>query len=640
MRKDAKIDSERDAAKGALIVGALGVVFGDIGTSPLYTVQTVFNPGDPHPVAVSEDRVFGIVSLIFWSVMIIVTVTYVLLVMRADNEGEGGIMALITLIRRRRVPGGRRTKAALAALGIFGASLFLGDSMITPAISVLSAVEGLKVASPSLDQLIVPITAGIIVALFLLQRVGTAAVGRLFGPVMLVWFVVIGACGVNGVADHPEILKALSPTYALDFFFTNFSIAFFALAAVVLAVTGAEALYADMGHFGRAPITRAWLVLVFPACILSYMGQGALILDDARNISSPFFLLAPDWGRWPLIVLATAATVIASQAVITGAFSVAHQAVQLGYLPRLRITHTSAEAVGQIYVPWINWMLMVAVLTLVFTFESSVALAFAFGMAVTGTITITTLLFFYVVRHQWGTPLWLVVIGAGGLLTVDLLFLTANLTKLTHGAWLPLLIAITAFTVLTTWQRGRELVTRRREHEEGSLRAFIDDLHRRRVPVRRVPGAAVFLNRTKVTAPLAMRASVEHLHALSEDVVILSIETRPVPHVPLADRLVIDDLGYADDGITHVGARFGYMDDPNVPEVLAGIEQRRLEAPFDVAKASYFLSTIELCRGDATGMSRWRKRLFLATSRITADAAEYFRLPRDRTVIIGSRIEV
>jgi KUP system potassium uptake protein len=635
-----KTQSTRTPARGALILGALGVVFGDIGTSPIYTVQTVFNPSDPHPVTVTHDSVFGIVSMIFWSVTIVVTVTYVFLVMRADNDGEGGIMALITLIRRREVPGGRRTKVVLAGLGIFGASLFLGDSMITPAISVLSAVEGLKVASPSLEHLVVPITAGIIVALFMVQRLGTATVGRLFGPVMIVWFVVIGACGVNGIADHPEILKALSPTYALDFFFNHFSIAFFALAAVVLAVTGAEALYADMGHFGRAPITRAWLLLVFPACILSYMGQGALVLDDPSNISSPFFLLVPDWGRWPLVFLATAATVIASQAVITGAFSVAHQAVQLGYLPRLRIAHTSEETIGQIYVPWINWLLMVSVLTLVFTFETSAALAFAFGMAVTGTITITTLLFFYIVRHQWGKPLWLVALGAGPLLTVDLLFLGANLTKLAHGAWLPLLIAVTAFTVLTTWQRGREIVTRRRELAEGPLRDFIDDLHTRKYPVVRVPGTGVFLNRNAETAPLAMRAIVEHLHAVSEHVVILSIETLAVPHVVPAERLVVDDLGYTDDGITHATARFGYMDRADVPSVLRLLEHSDIECPLEVDEASYFLSTIELVLSDEPGMSRWRKRLFLATAHIAADAAEYFGLPRDRTVILGSRIEI
>ena len=629
-----------DTARGALILGALGVVFGDIGTSPIYTIQTVFNPGDPHPIAVSHDSIFGIVSMIFWSVTIIVTVTYVLLVMRADNNGEGGIMALITLIRRGPMAGRRQVTMLLAGLGIFGASLFLGDSMITPAISVLSAVEGLKIAAPSLEHLVVPITAAIIVVLFLLQRLGTGVVGRLFGPVMLVWFLTIAACGIDGIADHPEILKALSPTYALDFFFNHFDLAFFSLAAVVLAVTGAEALYADMGHFGRPPITRAWLMLVFPACILSYMGQGALILDNPRNISSPFFLLVPDWGQWPLVILATAATVIASQAVISGAFSVAQQAGQLGYLPRLRIVHTSAAAKGQVYVPWINWLLMVSVLTLVLTFESSANLAFAFGMAVTGTITITTLLFFYVVRHQWRKPLWLVAIGAGFLLTIDLLFLAANATKIVHGAWLPLAIALIAFTILTTWQRGREIVTRRREQAEGPLRRFVDDLHASKPPVLRVPGTAVFLNRNKITAPLAMRASVKHLHALNEHVVILSIETQDVPHVPPAERIVIDDLGYTDDGITHATARFGYMDQPNVPAVMRLIEKSDIESPVDVANASYFLSTIDLCRGDAPGLSRWRKTLFLATAQITADAADYFALPRERTVILGSQIEL
>ncbi|HEX6457528.1 MAG TPA: KUP/HAK/KT family potassium transporter [Thermoleophilaceae bacterium] len=634
-------DADRTrAARAALTIGALGVVFGDIGTSPLYAIQTIFDPHDPHPVAATNTSVLGILSMVFWSIVLVVTVTYVLLVMRADNQGEGGIMALITLIRRGRELGRGHRTAALAALGIFGASLFLGDSMITPAISVLSAVGGLKVASPSIGHLVVPITAAIIVALFLFQRAGTTVVGRLFGPIMLVWFTVIAVCGINGITKHPSILRALSPTYAVSFFFSHFSTAFFALAGVVLAVTGAEALYADMGHFGRAPITRAWLFLVFPACTLSYMGQGALVLDNPANISNPFFLLVPHWAQWPLVFLATLATVIASQAVISGAFSVAYQAVQLGYLPRLRITHTSAETIGQIYVPGINWLLMVSVLTLVFTFESSTALAFAYGVAVTGTITITTLLFFFIVRHQWRKPLWLIAPVAGFLLAIDLMFLAANLTKVTHGAWLPLLIGITAYTILTTWQRGREIVTRRREDEEGPLQAFITDLHSRRYPVRRVPGTAVFLNRNNQTAPLAMRESVEHLHALSERVIIMSIYTEPVPHVPPAKRLSYDDLGYSDDGITHVGARFGYLDAANVPLVLQGMEEAQLEAPCDPATASYFLSKIELYKGDAPGLSRWRKVLFLATARITSEAADYFHLPRDRTVIMGSRIEV
>ncbi|HET9080139.1 MAG TPA: KUP/HAK/KT family potassium transporter, partial [Trebonia sp.] len=360
-------------ARGALELGALGVVFGDIGTSPLYTVQTVFDPADPHPVRVTDQNVFGVVSLIFWSVIAIVMVTYVLLVMRADNDGEGGIMALITLIRRHRVPSGRRVAMTLTLLGIFGASLFFGDSMITPAISVLSAIEGAQVAAPSVGTIVLPITAVILFGLFVLQKFGTSAVGRLFGPVMLIWFLVIAAWGIHGIAGHPAILEALSPSYAATFLFGHFGTAFFAMSAVVLAVTGAEALYADMGHFGRGPITRAWVFAVFPACILNYLGQGALVLADHGAISNPFFLLVPAWARVPMVIMATAATVIASQAVISGAFSVTRQAAQIGYLPRLRIAHTSAETVGQVYVPWINWLLMISVLALVVTFKTSSA---------------------------------------------------------------------------------------------------------------------------------------------------------------------------------------------------------------------------------------------------------------------------
>jgi KUP system potassium uptake protein len=632
----------RETLRAAVVVGALGVVFGDIGTSPIYTIQTVFNPADPHPVPISTDNVFGVVSLVFWSVMIIVTLTYVSLVMRASNEGEGGIMALITLLSRW---GGddarsRRRTTVLASVGIFGAALFFGDSMITPAISVLSAVEGVKVIEPALEELIVPLTAVIIVLLFAVQRRGTAAIGRLFGPVMIAWFVAIGACGVAGIAEHPEILQALSPTYAVGFLAGNFGVAFFALAAIVLAVTGAEALYADMGHFGRGAIVRGWLVLVLPACVLSYFGQGALILGDPSTVSSPFFLLTPEWGRLPMVLLATAATVIASQAVITGAYSVASQAAQLGYLPRLRIAHTSESTIGQIYVPWINWILMISVLTLVFAFRSSAALAYAFGMAVITTITITTLLFFYLARIHWRTPLWLVVLGGGSLLLVDLLFLAANLTKLVHGAWLPLLIGLTAFTVMTTWQRGREVVTRERERAEGSLREFVDELHERRPPLPQVPGTAIFLNRGKESAPLAMRASVEHNRVRHQHVVILSIETLPVPRVPDADRIEVDDLGFAGDGIVHVSARFGYMETPDVPRALGQLDPRQAEGLIDTDQASYFLSKIELTKGDAPTMARWRKRLFIATSYLTADAAEYFGLPRNRSVIMGSRIEV
>jgi KUP system potassium uptake protein len=626
--------------KGAIVIGALGVVFGDIGTSPIYTLQTVFNPADPHPVPISEANILGVVSTIFWSVMIIVTLTYITLVMRVNNDGEGGIMALITLLRRWGSRNQMRGAVFLASLGIFGAALFFGDSMITPAISVLSAVEGLEVVRPGLDSIVVPLTALIIVVLFAFQRRGTAAVGRLFGPVMVIWFITIGAAGVYGITREPRILEALSPTYAIEFLTGNFDIAFFSLAAIVLSVTGAEALYADMGHFGRKAIVRGWLGLVLPALALSYLGQGAVLLGNPGHADSPFFLLVPGWGRLPLVILATLATVIAAQAVITGAFSVASQAGQLGYLPRLRIAHTSESTIGQIYVPWINWLLMVAVLVLVFAFRTSASLAYAYGMAVIITITITTLLFFYLARVRWKTPLWQVVIGGGLLLAFDVFFLSANLTKLQHGAWLPLLIGVSAFTVMTTWKRGREIVTAQRDKAEGSLRDFVGELQDREQALSRVPGTAIFLNRGKATAPLALRANVDHNHVRHDHVVILSIETLPLPRLAEDQRIIVDNLGYAGDGITHVTARFGYVETPDVPALLRALDEEQTEGPISVDEASYFLSKIELVRGPSHTMAPWRKRLFIATSYITADAAEFFSLPRDRTVIMGSRIEV
>lgn len=633
-------DTGRKGLGAGLAVSALGVVFGDIGTSPIYTMQTVFDPGDPHPVPISRDHIYGVVSVIFWSVMLIVTITYVSLVMRANNDGEGGVMALITLVKRSSDKLGKRTAGILAGLGILGAALFFGDSMITPAISVLSAVEGAKTINPGLADWVVPITAVIIAVLFSVQRHGTAAVGRLFGPVMILWFGAIGACGVMGISKEPEILRALNPMYALGFMAGHFHIAFFALAAIVLSVTGAEALYADMGHFGRKPITLAWLLLVFPACTLSYFGQGALLLQNPSVHDAPFFLLTPDWGRLPMVLLATAATVIASQAVITGAFSVAAQAAHLGYLPRLRILHTSASTMGQIYVPWINTILMVAVLTLVFAFRSSAALAYAFGMAVTGTITITTILFLAVARARWNWPLWQVIGLGATLLTVDLLFLAANMTKLVHGAWLPLLIGLATFTVMTTWQAGRKVVTRARDQVEGPLRPFVDSIVTSEPPLTRVPGTAVFLNRGVETAPLAMRANVKYNRMLHEHVVVLSLTTTTVPRIADADRLSVDDLGYTDDGIIHVTATYGYMDRPNVPAALALVDSAHTEGPLDLSGATYFLSKVDLVMGKEPSMAPWRTRLFIGTSYITSDAAAYFQLPPDRTVILGSRIEV
>jgi len=636
--------SSKHGGQAALALGALGVVFGDLGTSPLYTVQTVFDPTDPHRIPVSPDTVYGVTSLIFWSGMLVVTITYVLLVMRADNDGEGGIMALITLIRKMGGGGSRRIKVYLALLGVFGASLYFGDSMITPAISVLSAVSGIEIAAPSVSHLVVPITALVLLGLFLLQRLGTGAVGILFGPVMAAWFIVLTLLGIRGITSDPAILKALSPTYAAGFLISHFTTAFFSLAAVVLCLTGAEALYADMGHFGRRPITSMWLMVVYPACTLNYFGQGALVLRNPQSaIANPFFLLVPGWGRIPMIILATAATVIASQSVISGAYSLTQQAAQIGYLPRLRIAHTDEEMVGRIYVPWINWALCAGVLALVFIFKSSAALAYAYGMAVTMTITCTTLLFFYYARHRWRTPLWQLAPVACLLLLVDLMFVAVNLTKFVRGAWLPLLVGLVVFTVLTTWQRGRAVVTHLRQEDEGPLRQFVDEIHARN-PVR-VPGTAIFLNRGKETAPLALRANVEHNHVLHEHVVILSIETVPVPHVPDQERITdIDDLGYADDQIVYVTAKFGYMDTPNVPALLPLLDhaavQGEVKGRLVHGEVSYFLSKIDLHLGKGHGMSQWRKRLFLTTTRLTADAAEYFQLPRDSTVIMGARIDV
>jgi KUP system potassium uptake protein len=628
-------------------LAALGVVFGDIGTSPIYTIQTIFNPEDPHPVPLTVDNIYGSVSLIFWSVTLIVTALYVGLVLRADNNGEGGIMSLITRISRSSERptdrSGARTVAVLSALGILGASLFLADSMITPAISVLSAVEGLRVVEPALGDLVIPITLVIILVLFLAQRVGTARVGRLFGPVMVLWFLTIGAAGIAGILAEPGILRALSPTYALGFLVGRFEIAFFALAAVVLAFTGAEALYADLGHFGRSAITRAWLVLVFPACTLSYFGQGALLLSNPTPggpVQAPFFLLMPSWALVPLVLLATAATVIASQAVITGAFSLTRQAIQLGYLPRFRVVHTSAQTIGQIYVPWVNWALMVMVLVLVLAFESSAALAYAFGMAVIGSTIVTTLLLCYVVRRQWAWPLWLVVSGGIVAISIESLYFAANLTKLLSGAWVPLLMGLVIFTVMTTWQRGRRVVTERRELIEGSLDVFVRDLQERRRALVRVPGTAIFLTRSSRTVPLALRDNVRHNHVRHERTVIVSIQTATVPLVADDEIAEIHHLGPPDDGLTQVVLHFGYMQRTDIGTALANLPAAEIGAPIDLEDASFFLSTVELELDPRPTMPRWRTMLFIATSYLADDAARAFELPRDRTLVVGSRISL
>jgi KUP system potassium uptake protein len=623
----------------ALTLGALGVVFGDIGTSPLYALKTVFT-ADNHAVQTTPGEVYGVISLVFWSITMIVSVKYVTFIMRADNGGEGGIMALTALLEGARLKRSTAT-VALVTLGILGASLFYGDGVITPAISVLSAVEGLKVPVPSLGSVVLPITVAVLTMLFAIQHFGTKLVGSLFGPVMAIWFGVLALVGAREIAAHPAVLRALSPTYGARFFVAHGAVAFVALGSVVLAVTGAEALYADMGHFGRAPIRRAWFLLVFPALTLNYLGQGSLILRSPKTIANPFFLLVPAWAQIPLVVLATVATVIASQSVISGAFSVTQQAVQLGFLPRLTIRHTGEREIGQVYAPAINAVMFVTVVAIVIAFGSSAGLASAYGVAVTGTFILNTILFLAVARLLWHKPKRLIALGAAVFLSIEVAFFAANLTKVVHGGWLPLAIAATVFTVLMTWRKGQERVTVNRRKAEGPLRDFIAQIDASDTPVQRVPGTAVFLSSHPQTTPLALRANVEHNHVLHERVIIVSIETARIPHVSEARRLRADHLGHPADGITILTARFGFQDVPDVPAALRlATERNLLEGTLEVDHAAYFLSQITIVPTDALGMSRWRKTLFLTMVHNAANPAAYFRLPDDRTVTMGERVDV
>jgi KUP system potassium uptake protein len=633
----------------ALALGALGVVYGDIGTSPLYAIQAVFT-ADHHAVRATQSEVYGVISLVFWTLTLIVSVLYVTFIMRADDRGEGGIMSLTALLRGPTV---KRTglTIGLVTLGILGASLFFGDSVITPAISVLSAVEGLKVAVPSLASVVLPIAAAVLTVLFAIQRFGTRFVGNLFGPVMAIWFGVLGLIGAIEVAHHPGILRALSPSYGAQFLADHGSVAFIALASVVLAVTGAEALYADMGHFGRAPIRRAWFVLVFPALTLNYLAQGALILRSPKAVANPFFLLVPGWAQLPMVFLATVATVIASQAVISGAFSVTQQAAQLGFLPRLTIRHTSARQIGQIYTPAINACLFVAVLAIVIGFGSSTALASAYGVAVTGTFMLSTILFLAIARLLWHKPWRLIALGAVVFLTVELAFFAANLTKVVHGGWLPLAIAFTLFTILMTWRKGREIVTTNRRTAEGSLRDFIEGLDTQDFPIRRVPGVGVFLNANVRSTPYAFRTNVERNHILHDHVIIVSVRIERVAHVPDAARVVPetrimfsgatgDPLDFAAD-ISALTLQFGFLDEPDVPSALRLAAERHLvEGVADVDQATYFLSESSIVPTHAPGMAFWRKKIFVALARNAANPAEYFRLPDNQTVTMSWRIQL
>lgn len=630
--------SHRTPALAAAALAALGVVFGDIGTSPLYALKTVFLL-DGGAVRADEGDVFGVISLIVWSTTIIVSIKYLGILMRADNDGEGGVMALAALAQRLYKNNVGKA-GILLVIGIVGVSLFYGDSIITPAISVLSAVEGLHVTVPAISHLVIPIAAVILVALFAVQRYGTGRVGVLFGPVMVLWFVVLAAAGLAMVVQYPSVLLGLSPTYAIAFVVAHPAISFIALGAVVLVITGAEALYADMGHFSRSPIRRAWFFLVFPALTINYLGQAALVLHHPAAKANPFFLMIPEWGRLPVVVLATAATVIASQAVISGAFSLSRQAVQLGLLPPLTIRQTSEREGGQIYLPAVNALLFLGVMAVMLAFGSSDRLSTAYGISVTGALVVDTLLLLLVARPLWQWAPWKIVLAAVAFGGLELAFLAGNLSKIINGGWVPLLIAAAVITVMTTWRRGRQLVQLDRTKKEGSLTAFIEELRTANLP--RVPGIAIFPHPNKDSTPLALRANVKHNHVLHEHVIIVSVSTAPVPHVPSGDAFVYDDLGYADDGIEHLSIRFGFSDEPDIPRALrAACRAGALPLqPGAFRHASYFISRGAIRITKQKGMVPWRRSLFVALAHNAANPAARFGLPPLRTVTMGSDVEI
>jgi KUP system potassium uptake protein len=636
-KPSAASDDERDvvahAGKVVLALGALGVVYGDLGTSPLYTEQVIFtqHANAAHPTTAG---VFGIVSLIFWSMTLIVSIKYAGFLMRVHNRGDGGVMALAALIQRRKI--GRTT--LLVTLGIFGAGLFFGDGMITPAISVTSAVEGLHVATPSLSNLVIPIALGILVALFAIQRRGTGAVGWLFGPLILLWFVVIAILGLKEVVGQPSVLQALSPTWGARFMIDHRFAAFLTLGGVVLALTGAEALYADRGHFGASPIRRTWFGIVFPAVLLSYLGQAALIRSHPAAIVNPFYLLVPHWALIPMVILATIATIIASQAAITGSFSMARQAVQLGFLPRLRIVHTS-KTEGQIFVPLVNYGLAAGVITLVLVFKHSSNLANIYGVAVTGTFVLDTTLFLAVARGLWKTSLWKLIPLGVVYLTVEGSFFLSNISKVAHGAFIPLLVGLTTAIVMITWRTGYRVVTRNRTEAEESLEQFLYGLRMADPPIHRVPNVAVYLSPGKETTPLAMKADVEHHRVFHERVLIVSIESVSVPHVEPEDRFAVEVLGGGLFKIQHVTVHVGYHDTIDIPRSLALARKRGLLARnLDLEHASYFVSRMKLTTTREPCMNRWRKALFVTMARNASSPIDHFGLPVNRTVVVSSHV--
>ncbi len=623
------MNSRAPSSLAALTLGAIGVVYGDIGTSVLYAVKEIFGSGH---VPFTHDNVYGVLSIIFWTLTTIVSLKYVVLVLRADNAGEGGLIAMLALAANavKDKPALRR---ALLVVGIFGTSLFYGDGVITPAISVLSAVEGLTVISPALHRYVIPLTLLVLFVLFAVQKRGTGGIGRYFGPITLAWFLAVAALGVSHIAHHPEILGALSPHHALRFLWLQPGTSFIILGAVVLAVTGAEALYADLGHFGKKPIRLAWFSVVMPCLTLNYFGQGALLLADPSAVSNPFFRMAPTWALLPLVVLATMATVIASQALISGAFSVTKQAIQLGYLPRLNLRHTSVRDTGQIYIPFVNWALFTAIVLAVVMFKSSSNLASAYGIAVTLDMLITTTLTFFVIRYGWKYPLWLCVGATGLFFVIDLAFFSSNMLKLFHGGWFPLVIGGAVFTLMMTWKQGRRLMSKAQQAEALELNGFLDAVFVE--PPLRVPGVAVFLTADPGIVPNALLHNLKHNKVLHEQNLFVTVRSHQVPWIGMSERLEVEPLGHDCWAVT---IHYGFKNDPDVPAALEPLRLRGCE--IEPMTTSYFLSRDVVTPTLGSGMAPWREKLFAAMHHNAAGAAAFLHLPANAVVELGSKVEI
>ncbi len=613
----------------ALIVGAIGVVYGDIGTSPLYTIREAF--GGEYGMALSPVNLFGVLSVIFWSLILVVSLKYIFIVLRADNRGEGGTFALLALARQAT----NRNSAIVMALGIAGAALFYGDGIITPAISVLSAVEGLEVATPDFKPYVVPITLFILVILFGIQQNGTGLIGKFFGPVTCLWFATLGIMGIVHIAHNPEILRALSPHYAVLFFAAHPLLSFFMLGIIVLAVTGVEAIYADMGHFGARAIRLAWLYFVLPCLTLNYFGQGALLLRNPEALGNPFFNMVPEWGVYPLVGLATAATIIASQAMISGAFSVTHQAIQLGVIPRLRIEYTSAKNIGQIYIPKLNKLLFVGVAILVLGFKSSGALASAYGIAVTGAMVVTSCLLFIVARKLWKWSLIKTILILVPLFIIDIGFFSATLTKLAHGigAWVPLALGLVIATIMLTWHEGKALKRQRIQHGKMDIENFINKLQKE--DINRIPGTAVYMCSTMQLVPEALEIHLKYHRSLHEHIIVTHVQTLDIPHVPDGERLCISELGA---GITHVLIAYGFMQQPNIPHALSYLQEKH--PGIDLSTAPYFINRERIIATPGGGMWLWREQLFALMHRNAASVIRFYHLPAGRVVELGAPVAI